>query len=87
VDGPFFIHGLPADQQFVWAFTTQETNVTMETKFNKDDIVYERVNPSRKLVVVKFNDGIYYCRLPENHKRQFVFQERELAAPAVDKGA
>jgi hypothetical protein len=57
----------------------------MERKFNNDDIVYERVNPSRKLVVLKFSDGIYYCRLPDNYKRQFVYQERELAAPAVEK--
>lgn len=50
----------------------------METKFKKDDIVYERVNPSSKLIVAKFRDGLYYCRLPQNFKRQFVFQEREL---------
>jgi hypothetical protein len=56
-----------------------------ETKFNKDDIVYERVNPSRKLIVGDFRDGLYYCRLPENHRRQFVYQERELMAPAVAK--
>jgi hypothetical protein len=55
----------------------------METKFKKDDIVYERVNPSRKLVVGQFRDGLYYCRLPENHRRQFVFQERELKAPVT----
>jgi hypothetical protein len=57
----------------------------MEIKFKKDDVVYERVNPSRKLIVAKFRDGLYYCRLPENFKRQFVFQERELTAPVIDK--
>jgi hypothetical protein len=58
----------------------------METKFNKDDIVYERVNPSRKLVVAKFRDGLYYCRLPDNYKRNFVFQERELKAADIPTG-
>ena len=64
---------------------TKPNNAAMETKFNKDDIVYERVNPSRKLIVGDFRDGIYYCRRPENHRRQFVYQERELMAPAVPK--
>jgi hypothetical protein len=64
---------------------TKANKAVTETKFNKDDIVYERVNPSRKLIVGDFRDGIYYCRLPENHKRQFVYQERELMAPPVTK--
>lgn len=59
----------------------------IETKFKKNDVVYERVNPSRKLVVDRFRDGLYYCRLPENHRRHFVFQERELKAPVAEKGA
>jgi len=58
----------------------------MESKFKKDDIVYERANPSRELIVRDFRDGIYYCRLPDDFKRQFVFQERELKAPVVPKG-
>jgi hypothetical protein len=61
-----------------------KTSITAEakTKFKKDDIVYERVNPSRKLIVGGFRDGLYYCRLPENFKRQFVYQERELKGSA-----
>jgi hypothetical protein len=55
----------------------------MEPKFKKNDVVHERVNPSRKLVVADFKDGIYYCYLPENPKRKFVFQERELKAPVI----
>jgi hypothetical protein len=51
-----------------------------EAKFKKEDVVYERVYPTRKLVVQHFTDGLYYCRLPENYKRSFVYQERELKA-------
>jgi hypothetical protein len=58
----------------------------METKFKKDDIVYERVNPSSKLIVAKFRDGLYYCRLPENFRRQFLFQERELKRTDFPQG-
>lgn len=50
----------------------------MEGKFKKGDIVYERINPHRKLVVGQLRDGLYYCRLPENRRRLFVYQEREL---------
>jgi len=57
----------------------------METKFKKDDVVYERVNPSSKLVVGDFRDGLYYCRLQENFRRNFVFQERELRGPVIRK--
>ena len=52
----------------------------IETKFKKNDIVYERVNPYSRLVVEHYTDGLYYCRLQGNHKRQFAFQERELKA-------
>lgn len=60
---------------------------TTEAKFKKDDVVYERSNPTRKLVVGQFRDGLYYCRLPENNQRQFVYQERELMAPSPQKGS
>jgi len=59
---------------------------TIEAKFKKDDIVYERVNPSRHLIVERFRDGLYYCRLPDNSQREFAFQERELKAPIVQTG-
>lgn len=50
----------------------------METKFKEADVVYERINPDRKLVIGQFRDGLYYCHFPENRKRLFVYQEREL---------
>jgi hypothetical protein len=50
----------------------------LKGKFKKGDIVYERINPHRKLVVGQLRDGLYYCRLPENKRRLFVYQEREL---------
>jgi hypothetical protein len=59
----------------------------IETKFKKNDVVYERVHPTRRLVVEHFTVGLYYCRLPENNQRSFVYQERELKAPADETGA
>ena len=59
----------------------------IETKFKKDDVVYERVFPTRRLVVEHVTDGLYYCRLPENHQGSFVYQERELKAPVNESGA
>ena len=69
-------------------FTNQLLKTTPGTDpvFKNGDIVYERVNPSRKLIVGQFRDGLYYCRLPENQTRHFVFQERELKAPDMEKG-
>lgn len=55
----------------------------IETKFKKNDIVYERVNPYSKLVVEHYTDGLYYCRLEDNYTRQFAFQERELKADFI----
>lgn len=48
----------------------------METGY-KEDIVYERLNPSRKPVGGQVGDGVYYRRLPEKYRRQFVFKERK----------
>ena len=64
---------------------TKSNLETIETKFKKDDIVYERVNPSRQLVVDRFRDELYYCRLPENFKRHFVYQERELKGSDIPR--
>jgi hypothetical protein len=58
---------------------------TTEPKFKNGDIVCERVNPSRKLVVGQFRDGLYYCRFPEDKRRHFAFQERELKVPDSEK--
>jgi hypothetical protein len=57
----------------------------MEAKFRANDIVYERINPFRKMVVKHFTNGLYYCHFPESIKRLFVYFERELMGPAIAK--
>ena len=53
----------------------------MESKFKAGDVVYSKVNPAQKLVVRRFVDSIYYCKVQNdpNHK-ELVFFERELMA-------
>ncbi len=51
---------------------------TMELKFRANDVVYERINPFRKMIVKHFANGLYYCHFPESAKRLFVYPEREL---------
>ncbi len=50
----------------------------MELKFRANDVVYERINPFRKMIVKHFANGLYYCHFPESAKRLFVYPEREL---------
>lgn len=64
------------------AYLLKESRL-MEGKFRKDDIVYERINPFRKMVVKHFTNGLYYCHFPENMKRLFVYPERELMGNPV----
>lgn len=43
------------------------------------DIVYSKVNPGVTLVVRRFVDDIYYCRLYDNpSEKEQVYFEREL---------
>jgi len=55
----------------------------MDPKFQTNDIVYERINPFRKMIVKHFTNGLYYCHFPESLKRLFVYPERELMSPPI----
>jgi len=60
----------------------------METgaKFKAGEIVIERTQPTRKLVVSRYMDRIYYCRARENQQlKPLVYFERELMA-ATESG-
>ena len=53
----------------------------MENRFKLGEIVYERIFPSKKLIVSRYVDKLYYCRTQENLKRkELVYFERELMA-------
>ena len=34
----------------------------METKYKMGDVVIERIRPTNKLIIVRWENGIYYCR-------------------------
>lgn len=50
-----------------------------EIKYVAGDIVYEKVKPEVKLVVYRYIDRIYFCRLrDEPERKEVVLFEREL---------
>jgi hypothetical protein len=51
----------------------------MENKYKRGEIVIERIRPTLKLIVSRYEDGIYYCLIQEREsKRELVYFEREL---------
>ena len=49
-------------------------------KFKEGEAVFENVNPSRKLLVRRYLDRIYYCRTESPPLKDVVFFERELTS-------
>jgi len=53
----------------------------MENKFKEGTIVFAKVKPNQKLIIRRYVDGIYYCKIEENVTlKELVFFERELIA-------
>jgi uncharacterized protein YodC (DUF2158 family) len=51
----------------------------MENKYKTGDMVYSKLNPGVTLVVRRFVDEIYYCRLYDDPtQKEQVYFEREL---------
>lgn len=51
----------------------------MENKYREGEFVYAKENPSLKLIIRRYIDDIYYCRIPdEPQKKELVYFEREL---------
>jgi hypothetical protein len=51
----------------------------MEMKFKEGEEVYERVRPDQKLIISRYYNGVYYCRVDENLRRkELIYYEREL---------
>ena len=51
----------------------------MENKFKEGDVVRAKINPNQNLIVSRYVNRIYYCKIQENptHK-DLVYFEREL---------
>ena len=51
----------------------------MENKFKEGEVVCALVNPSLKLVIRRYVDRIYYCKIQKDTARkELVYFEREL---------
>ena len=51
----------------------------MENKYKEGEEVYAKVNPSLKLIVRRYVDRIYYCKIKKNPMlKELVYFEREL---------
>ncbi|MCG6191534.1 hypothetical protein [Maribellus maritimus] len=51
----------------------------MENKFNEGEIVYAKVNPGLKLIIRRYVDKIYYCKIQdEPGRKELVYFEREI---------
>ena len=51
----------------------------MENKYKEGEIVYARVNPGLKLIIRRYVDKIYYCKIQdEPDRKELVYFEREI---------
>ena len=51
----------------------------MENKFKEGEIVCAKINPGFKLVIRRYVDRIYYCKIQEDlARKELVYFEREL---------
>ncbi len=65
--------------KFRQRITRKEVQSTMENKFKEGEVVQAKDNPTLNLVIRRYVDRIYYCKIQKdpNHK-ELVYFEREL---------
>ena len=58
----------------------------MENKFKEGEEVYAKVNPALKLIIRRYVDRIYYCKIKKNPtQKELVYFEREITSDkAID---
>jgi hypothetical protein len=53
----------------------------MENKYKEGQVVYAKVDPGLKLVIRRYVDRIYYCKVQNDPTRkELVYFEREIEA-------
>jgi len=51
----------------------------IQNHYNAGDVVFAKVNPTLKLIIRRYYDEIYYCKIQEHpEKKELVYFEREL---------
>jgi hypothetical protein len=52
---------------------------TLKNRFKEGEVVYETINPSKKLIISHYTDRLYYCKVQEDRNRKpLVYFERDL---------
>lgn len=52
-----------------------------QNKYKEGEVVRAKVDPDRKLVIMRYLDRIYYCQLQQNPlEKNLAYFERELEA-------
>lgn len=53
----------------------------IENKYKEGDVVCDRTRPTQHLVVGRYADKVYYCKVQEDLRRkELVYFERELTS-------
>lgn len=56
----------------------------MENKYKEGEEIYAKVNPSLKLIIRRYVDRIYYCKIKEDSTRkELVYFEQEIRSDHV----
>lgn len=55
----------------------------VQNKYMAGDVVYAKVDPTLKLVIRRYIDQVYYCKINDDYERkELVYFERELVEDA-----
>ena len=55
-----------------------------QNKYNEGDIISATVNPSLKLIIRRYIDQVYYCRMLDDPEgKELVYYEREIVEDSI----
>lgn len=55
------------------------SRIFVQNKYNAGDVVYAKVNPNLKLVIRRYIDQLYFCKIQqEPESKELIYFEREL---------
>jgi len=54
--------------------------LSFDSKYINGQQVYAKINPSRKLIIRRYYDRIYYCRDSDGSEKEYAFFESEISS-------
>lgn len=55
------------------------SRIFVQNKYNAGDVVYAKVNPNLKLVIRRYIDQLYFCKIQQEPEgKELIYFEREL---------